>query len=337
MKFKKPKNDNIFKKFKNSLSSEARDLIEFYSALTGLISFIVLICQGIYWIIQQFKSAKGENADVDIIPWILFALSAVVIFILLRKVRQYKKSLWYRKTIVLEEYEKVISGFGDFYFELLKYYKKKELTADILTSSVRNYLQILLDSICEIYSVYTGQEMHSCIKIIGTEDKNYDYLNDTIDLDQAIIHTFVRSSNTPRERKKSVNNVPVPLNKNTDFKSIVQPDECNREPYFYVENLEKYKEYLETIGQEYENTTLNCTNFYKGVIVVPIMIGHNKLHFTKIESDNEYHILGFLCIDTLSTGAFIGESRKQFIDIAFSFAEIAYLVLNKYKYYYSKI
>lgn len=321
-------------KFYYAIPEAVKEKIGFYSALVGLVSFIVLIGQGIFWIIKQFKVAK---ADVNIIPWIFLTVSILVIWFLWKKVRQYKKSLWKRKTKVLSEYEKMISGFGDFYFEILKYYKQKQLSADILTSKVRSYLQDLLDNICEIYHVYTGQEIHSCIKIIGTQEKNYDYLNDTIDLEQATIHTFVRSSNTPRERKKAKNNTPVPLNKNTDFKSIIQPNECNKEPYFYVEDLEAYEKTLEKNQQKYENTTPNYINLYKATIVVPIMMGHNKLHFTQIENENEYHILGFLCVDTLSQTAFIDENKKQFIDIACTFAQIVYLVLNKYKYYYSKI
>lgn len=329
-KGKKEHLDKIY----NEIPENVKEKIGFYSALFGLFSFVVLIGQGVYWIIKQFKSA---GTDVNIIPWIFFTCSLIIIFCLWKKVRQYKDSLWNRKTTVLREYEKMIAGFGNFYFELLKCYKKNELSSDILTSTVRNYLQDLLDCICEIYSVYTGQEINSCIKIIGTKEKNYDYINDTIDVEQAIIHTFVRSSNTSRERKKKKNNIPVPLNQNTDFKSIIQPNECNKEPYFYVEDLDKYTKHLESIGQKYENTTPNFINLYKATIVVPIMIGHNKLHFTSIENENEYHILGFLCIDTLSQSAFIKESKTQFIDIASAFAQIAYLVLNKYKYYYSKI
>lgn len=87
---------------------------------------------------------------------------------------------------------------------------------------------------------------------------------------------------------------------------------------------------------KYENTTFDYDNFYRDAIVYPIKVENKQLFFNENSKDG-YSILGFLCIDTLATDAFISEYEENFISIASAIASICYLVLNKYQYYLKKL
>ncbi|MBR1810201.1 MAG: hypothetical protein IJ766_00950 [Clostridia bacterium] len=328
---------NLFSRIYEKIPDSKKELVNFYAAVTGILAFVGNIGQIVVWLIKNIKSSISNN----VIPWVLFfvvlIILSILIIIFIKKVRQYKNSLWNRKTVVIKQYEKLLSGYLEFYFELLKLHKNNDLSIDVLNSTVRSFTIKLLDSICEIYSIYTGAEIHACIKTIGTEKDDFDYENDNIDTNSAIINTFVRSSDTQIERTHISSN-PVLLKGNTDFLSILESkNPCNPYNYFYVRDLEKYKNDLEKRNLRYDNTTVNYLSYYRGVIVTPIMIRHSKLHFTNTEDEHEYHVLGFLCIDTMSTNAFIDENKTPFIQLAMSFSEIAYLTLNKYKFYYSRL
>lgn len=250
------------------------------------------------------------------------------------KLRQYKVNLWKRLENDSNGYYGILHDLRNFYFDLLSYHKRKELNKNFLTSITRNYLTDLLDKLCCIYSAYTGSTINACIKLIGKQDETVNF--DTIRLNDATVYTFVRSRNITKQREDISDNTPVLINKNTDFSYIIEPPDFYQKQYFYEQNLHLFDEKLKKYQEKYENTTKNYWNFYRAALVVPIRISHAHLYFTEPSNDYDYHIVGFLCVDTMSTQAFIPEYEEPFIKIAKSFSAIIYLIMNKYNFYLKK-
>ncbi len=325
MKFKQTI-DSISNKF----SDKTKEQIEFYSSLFGLISVIYGVGEISFAIAKEIV----PKIDTSKLPWFFCATLMAVLLIMRFKLRQYKKNLWNRKSVVSRNYCKTLNDYKEFYFAILKFHKEKRLYDDILTRIILDHLKKILDNLCEIFKVYTGQEINACIKLISSDENNPSL--DNINVENATVYTFVRSSNITAERENSAENGPALLKENTDFYFIISPPDFYKgREYFYEKNLHEFRDKLsKKHNMTYNNTNKNYWDFYRGVIVTPIRISHKNLHFT--ETENNYHIIGFLCVDTMSTNAFISENKNQFINIINSFASIIYLILNKYKFYLQK-
>lgn len=314
----------------NRIPKNLREMIEFVSSLIGLLGVVFSVGGGAYKFIKKIVKIQINQT---LFAWICCGILIVIIAFMRYKMIQYKTNLWKRKNVVNKSYFALLNEFQVFYFKLLKYHKEKHIDQEVLTDMVESQLKKGLDEICEIFKVYTGEDdINSCVKIITSETDNL--VPDKIDVENSQVYTFVRSSNTSTERKNTSENSPVSLKKNTDFKFIVNPPEYYRKGFFYEKDLHKFDEWLKNVAgkdAKYENTNENFWNYYRGVIVVPIRAEHKTLHFTCAKED--YHIIGFLCVDTMSTSAFITENTTPFINIMNAFASLFYLLLNKYKYY----
>ena len=75
--------------------------------------------------------------------------------------------------------------------------------------------------------------------------------------------------------------------------------------------------------------------YYIGTFVVPIRIELSRLFYMK--EDMPYHVIGFLCLDSLSKNAFLNKQEKYNAEIIKSFADIFYVALSKYGHYLQKI
>ena len=72
---------------------------------------------------------------------------------------------------------------------------------------------------------------------------------------------------------------PIFIKKNTDFREIVDNTINTGKSYFYVQDLEKYNDFLlKNCNRKYENTNPNYLKSYKGTVVVPIRIETAKLY-----------------------------------------------------------
>ena len=83
--------------------------------------------------------------------------------------------------------------------------------------------------------------------------------------------------------------------------------------------------------RRYENTNVNYLNSYKSTIVVPIRIETEKLY--DIKNKNKYNVIGFLCVDSLSTDAFLSKQEKFNCNIVKAFANNIYVLLGQYAHY----
>ena len=197
------------------------------------------------------------------------------------------------------------------------------------------FLESLLDYLCEILESFTGKEIHGCIKLIGnTQDKDKN-----INLMTATVKTFCRSKNTQPERVSNDQNNKEPerIIENSDFYDILDPNNNLSNSCFYQSNLLEYSKNLRKSGKKYKNTTEDWEEFYRSTIVAPIRVANEHLFFNNL--NNGYHVVGFLCVDSMSTEAFRNTKPEKTAHsyIVKSFAAETYIILNMYSYYLKKL
>ncbi len=318
-----------FRTFWDKVPNWLQDVLAF---ITSLVSLIGIVYGGAQLVINVVSKIVPQ-LPIDL-PWLICLLLTVIIMFMRAKMKQYKSSLWIRLRSDAASYYDILHDFRNFYFDVLKYHKDKKLNKEFLTTITREYLINMLEKLCNIYKAYTGKDMNACIKLIGKENEDINF--DKIDKENATVYTFVRSKNISKQREDASDNQAVLISKNTDFSYIISPPDFYKKQYFYEQDIHLFDEELKKHQQKYENTTENYWDFYRAAIVVPIRIAHSHLHFTAPTDPFDYHIVGFLCIDTKSTHAFIPEYEEQFIQIAKSFAAIIYVIMNKYNFYLQK-
>ena len=174
---------------------------------------------------------------------------------------------------------------------------------------------------------YCGQKTSSCIKLIAHPDAK---------IEDITLTTFCRSTASDTTRGMYEAHKEIKLVDNTDFLYIVDPNRDSNKNYFYQGNLMDYvKELKKQQDKQYRNTNPNWEDDYIGTIVVPIQIEHKRLYDSTLEES--LHIIGFLCIDSKSSSAFLKRQEKANVDMLKSFADIIYILLSQYQHYLKKM
>ena len=319
----------IFKEYWDKIPKWLQECIDFLSSLASVIGVVYVAAKAILKILTSIFQRLNLS-----LPWIMCGILLVIVMLMRFKLKQYKTNSWVRLDSISKGYYKFLHDYRNFYFEILLNYKMKNLNQKYLTELTCNFLRNMLDEMCAIYAAYSGSKMNACIKLIGKENEDVNF--DKIDKDNATVYTFLRSSNLTKKREDASNNKAVLIKENTDFSFIIDPPLFYNKQYFYEQDIQLFDEYLHKQGEKYHNTTPNYDEYYKAALLVPIRIAYRRLYFTQQNDKWDYHIVGFLCVDTLSTQAFIPEFEEQFIEIAKSFASITYIVMNKYMFYLTK-
>lgn len=320
---------NLWEKLWSKVPEWMRESVNFIASLLTVVGIAYGAAKLVFQIMGSFL--KSLNIDLS---WGMCFFLVIIIMFMRFKLKQYKTNSWVRLNSISQDYYAVLHDYRNLYFDILSNHKSDTLNQKYLTQLTYSFLRDMLDKICDIFSAYTGSEINACIKLIGKENENVKF--DSIDKNDATVYTFVRSSNISKEREDAANlsnDRAVLIKENTDFLYIIDPPEFYNKQYFYEQDLKQFDQFLREIGLKYQNTTPNYDKYYRAALVVPIRIAHKRLYFTQQNEIWDYHIIGFLCIDTLSTNAFIPEFEKQFVDIAKSFAAVAYVVMNKYMFY----
>lgn len=120
---------------------------------------------------------------------------------------------------------------------------------------------------------------------------------------------------------------PIYIKDNSDFYDILSPN--SDRSYFYQQNLVEYAKKCEKQGSGYRNSTPDWYLYYQGTIVVPISIANKRLNKKK----SCYDVLAFLCIDSMSTEAFLKSEESYNINIARAVAAQMYIMLSQYRQY----
>lgn len=316
----------LLKKY-DAIDGKVKDVLSFVSNLIAVVTFT----SGAAAVFVEILTKFGGKKVWAVFPWIMCLIFIAIIMGMRHQLVKYKRSMWRRLESDAGGYCGTLVKFAEYYFDVLRYRKEGKLNLELLTQVTITYLRGLLDKACDIYESYTGSKMNACIKVFGKQNEDVGF--DTIDFESATVYTLVRSGNLSPAREVACDDKPVSLKGNTDFCLILDPPPFYRRNYLYQQNLQEFDKYLQSHDRKYENTTENYWNYYRGTLIVPIRMSHSHLHFTERNKEDEDHVLGFLCIDTMSTEAFISEFEDAFVQIARSFAALTYLVLNKYHYY----
>ena len=177
-------------------------------------------------------------------------------------------------------------------------------------------MQAFVDLIAQCLSSYNKDTISVCIKVIEPGQENVD------DLDKKA-KTFVRSSNTSRERKRV--DECITLGKNTDFKHL-----CDATNIWY-HGVDLKKLFAEG-KYNTEAKTEDWQKKYNSTIVVPI----RYFDTNEGKGDSIHDILGFLCIDSNSViekwdsdGAFELQYLAVFADLIYSYIKLFRRIFDK--------
>ena len=300
---------------------------KFFNKIPLWIINALSIISGILTIITTFFTFFSFYKGWSNIYKFIFAGLLSFIILLILRMRKYQKIAFERQLKTSFVYHKLTHTSRDLYFDVMRYHKDKTENIRILTDTYKSQLSILLSHLCDMMEKYCGQKTSSCIKLIAHPDAK---------IDDITLTTFCRSTASDTTRGIYETHHEINLVDNTDFLYIVDPNRDSNKNYFYQGNLKDYaKEIKKQQGKQYRNTNPNWEDDYIGTIVVPIQIEHKRLYDSTLEES--LHIIGFLCIDSKSSSAFLKRQEKANVDMLKSFADIIYILLSQYQHYLKKM
>ena len=185
-----------------------------------------------------------------------------------------------------------------------------------------HYTTSFLDKIKVILESYVGREVSTCFKMyVEYPDENTtEFIRGTV--------TLARDRESDKNRVFCDAKEVIPLERNSDFQEIINGKHLNPyKTYFYQSDLKRYSKELERVTDgryRYENSNVDWPKHYVGTIVVPV----KNLVITENGKKNE--VRGFLCVDSMSKGAFTEKQKVINIRLMQSFADIYSLVLRAY-------
>lgn len=323
--------DNLYTKIPEPIKGIFEFLANVFAVLTVVGGFAY---SGIKII---FGIKNPSTSGIDLTRVILIAMVAVLVMLLIRlkniKANSLKKDQYMtqRDQCISQEYYRFLHDYRNVINQMECDYKRQNLNLKLLTDTVEHFLENTLDYLTEILSTITAEKVCGCVKVIVGEGF------EKISYEEAKVKTFVRSRNSQEERKSFDVRCSsgVKISDNTDFMNIVSEKRRGNDSSFYQGDLKEYAESLKKIGQKYQNSTDNWEDYYLGTIVVPIRIANKRLFYTSEEES--YNILGFLCVDSLSTKAFTEEAKQRNIYLVKSYAALVYNILSKYQFYLKQL
>ena len=197
------------------------------------------------------------------------------------------------------------------------------------------FRQLEINMCTNIESMYKqiwNKETCVCIKLLSVDDLyNSDYKSWKL-------YTFARGNsvkNIKQSGRTRDDNYPVFITDNTDFEIIVE----GVIDYFVCENMVDINNYFKkTYNREYHNTRNkkgDITKYYNSTIVLPIRIETKQ---RKLKNGNciNYHLLGFLCIDTLEP--FNKNDKEEFyLGVEYAKAIVDSMYHQILNYFHSRI
>lgn len=291
----------------------------------NLITIISGICTILSSIISLISLVANWAKISDSSWFALFGTFSCICFcvVLILRLRKYQK-ITVDRLSASEQFHKSTHEARDLYFEIEHMYKINQLTVQTLTRLYEHSLISILDRLCTIFKKYTTKDVCACIKLLQHEDSE-----EKIDINNALLKTFCRSSNSSSNRKDYEISHNIVLSENTDYIEILNDN--NSKNYFYEQNLSLYDQHLQKMGRRYKNSNVDWNNYYVGTIVVPIRIETKKLCHKK--NPNSYHVIGFLCLDSKSYDAFDVRYENYYTGIAKAFSDLIYILLSQYQHF----
>lgn len=312
-------------------------LTDVISLVSGIITIVSAII-GFYNINDMVRKLPNGKYEIVCNRWLVIMIVTFLFLLIIVSIRmrKYGQLLHNTRKVLTNNYYFFLHDFRNQYFDMVKEHKDNNDTekrkVELLTRMTKEYLTKSLDYLCEIISSSSREEVSSCIKVIDNVGGD----GNAININEALIRTFCRSRNTDGERisRDTINgkNKSVKIIDNTDFCDILMGESGS---YFYQQDLLDYSKKLEQVGRVYKNSTPQYWKFYRGAVVAPIRVANEHLFF--IDSNEDFDVVGFICVDTLSTNVFRKKDKSFYTNIVKAFAAETYVILNKYNFYLKKI
>lgn len=296
-----------------SIPDSALNAIGLLSGIITISSLIPILFKMIGMITKgTFSIAVFSNIHIAFILLLLFCIW------LLYKTFKYRKIQAETRELFSQSYYDLLRNYRNTMGEIEVAQKKSEDSLRLM----KDFIRLTLNVLCDVFYTLSRQKVSSCIKIIEPGE-DLDYIN-------ARVVTFCRSSNSDSERQaydernRDRNTL---ICDNTDFNNIVEPGKSKS--CFYCSDLIAYQKKIKKLGDRYNNTNTEWADYYRATIVVPIRIANQRNPNNDLNTS--YTILGFLCVDSMSTHAFEESQKAFYTAIVKGFAALLYSILDIYK------
>ena len=257
-----------------------------YGHWIGLLASLIGIATPLLPIIQK------SRYDL-VFPWSI--VFVVVLFILWEN--RYLKLNWRRKKRYMEELGAINQAHA--------HLRHLAGVSRMDKAQIKITFEQSLSQLTEVFSRLTGTICSASIKVLIQDFRVYGF--------EAHIATFARDYRSLSTRGNPVYQSPMTLEENTDFKLIVQNLKAGNPVCHFLSNdllKDALKGYRNSrFGKEFYNTAQTHTGArgysllneiwtleYRSAIVVPIY---------PLQAEKEHDLVGFLCIDSPKTEAFL--------------------------------
>lgn len=295
-----------------------------------MISSIVAILTPIVGVIRWLVLKEKPSANYYLVISIIILAATVIVLVI--RVAKYRKLSKARIAQLSEGVHNLTHNSRDTYFDILHAYKLGTLNVEFLTKSVETCAKDALDALCKVMGAFTGQDVSACIKLIESSQAG-----EEIDLQNAKIRVFCRSRNSDSRRinyDNSKERETVYIKDDTALMRIVG-SQAGQKAYFYCGDLDKFERSCKEAHEEYLCPNRHRADYYSGTIILPIRVLFKKLYY--YNRDEAYHIIGFLCIDSLSKNAFQDNQEIQNCHLGNAYADEFYVLFSKYRHYLDKL
>lgn len=207
----------------------------------------------------------------------------------------------------------------------------KNETADIRngkgidTASFEKVIATCCTTLNTYFDCFLGNENSVCIKRIKTET----ILNE--DVHEWDIVTFGRSILT-RKKRSTNDHQSCKVKDNTDFEMIL----TGEADYFASPNLSITDQKYKQKNKIFKNSHEDFLKYYQSTIVVPIRINMARVsskllpHMKYTEDQHIYHVLGFLCIDSMEIYSEDSVAFASAVEQTIAFADALYPLLESF-------
>lgn len=292
----------------------------------SIVSFIVTIVTAIGGIIGFFLQ-KNDNTPLDINQWQSLIIVLLILFIVMlvgQIWRNYKRS-YTRIQCIAKSFHILAHRFRDEMLQIHRDYENNDLTSAFLFRHLFDFLEQSLNALCNIMSDFTGEKICACIQMIKFSSDGQP--------DNDEVFVLCHSENSDERRKnQDVGTRTRILREDPILSQMVG---LNAVSFFSCPNLQ---EYAKNHSND-KNFTVNFRNspisLYNGVFIVPIRINNSTR--CGDQKDAPFHIVGFLCLDTRSTKAFLSKYENDYAQIMKTFSDIFYVAIEIYNDFESRI
>lgn len=213
----------------------------------------------------------------------------------------------------------------DYMFDIENCHKQNFLTKKGITSETHNICNTVLNYLVYLLEGTFKKSFNANIKCFDEDKEGY-------------LYTLCRSDNTPKTRLMFNN---FEIEKYCGFDRIYN----HNDSHFYAHDLDKVLKKYEHIhnGQNY-----HYSEYYSSSVVAPIRIKKELVkkekrifieHHKYISNNEEYYILGFVCIDSPSVLSFNDDKilKKQYTNLLKFFADSLFLICDRFHYIFMNV